>query len=545
MRFEAIPWIALGISLLATTSIWILILDLEKESEETEFIGIAQKITLEIEGSLNKHEEILMGFKGLFESSEEVTRKEFSEFYTIQEINARFPEILGVGYIQHIENETEKTELINEISEEVVEYSIFPEGSRTEYYPVVFLEPQNFRNKLALGYDVYSEEERKKAIDKSKVIEGIVITDKLTLVQETEENIQYGFLILLPIYHTQEELVESKEFRGFVYSVIRINDFVENVIETKIFEDIEIKIYDGVKNDENRVFSSQYVKANPSGNIFLYSDEIEFGENLWTVSYIGGIPDPGEIQDSRIIIPITGYTMSFLLFYTFVLLSKNIEMAKKTIKQERTSALGELAARFSHDVRNPLSNIRLALDLLKKKQKFESEESEEKIQIIEKNLDRISHQVEDVLDFVRIRPLEKTEESLKSLLNESLESLKIPKNIKISIKDNNITVFGDSNQLQIVFKNLITNSIQAIDKDEGEIKIKAKEESNQIIIEFIDSGPGFSRLKIKEVFEPLTTTKQTGTGLGLVTCKNIIENHNGVIEVTEKPTTFTIKMPKK
>ena len=107
MRFEAVPWIALGISLFVTTSMWILILDLEKESEETEFIGIAQKITLEIEGSLNKHEEILMGFKGLFESSEEVTRKEFSEFYTIQEINARFPEILGVGYIQHIENETE------------------------------------------------------------------------------------------------------------------------------------------------------------------------------------------------------------------------------------------------------------------------------------------------------------------------------------------------------------------------------------------------------------------------------------------------------
>jgi len=60
-----------------------------------------------------------------------------------------------------------------------------------------------------------------------------------------------------------------------------------------------------------------------------------------------------------------------------------------------------------------------------------------------------------------------------------------------------------------------------------------------------DSGPGFPESKISEIFEPLITTKQKGTGLGLVSCKNIIENHGGTITAKNNPTTFTIRLPKK
>ena len=200
------------------------------------------------------------------------------------------------------------------------------------------------------------------------------------------------------------------------------------------------------------------------------------------------------------------------------------------IKKERTSALGELASRFSHDIRNPLSNINMALNLIQKDNDLESNEKvREKFQIISKNLERISHQVDDVLDFIRIHPLEKKKCSLNSLILESIEEIKIPKNIKIDIPPEDVSIFGDPYQLQIVFKNILNNSTQAIGDQDGKITIRSREDSKNVFIEFEDSGPGFVGLNNNEIFELLTTTKQSGTGLGLVSCKQIVENHKGSI----------------
>ncbi|MFZ9006600.1 MAG: ATP-binding protein, partial [Nitrosopumilaceae archaeon] len=121
----------------------------------------------------------------------------------------------------------------------------------------------------------------------------------------------------------------------------------------------------------------------------------------------------------------------------------------------------------------------------------------------------------------------------------------IPKNIKIDSPQKDLSFFGDPFQLQIAFKNILSNSIQAIGAKTGKITIRSKEDSNHLFIEFEDSGPGFVGLKNNEIFELLKTTKQTGTGLGLVSCKQIIENHKGSISVRENPTTFIIKIPKK
>jgi len=121
----------------------------------------------------------------------------------------------------------------------------------------------------------------------------------------------------------------------------------------------------------------------------------------------------------------------------------------------------------------------------------------------------------------------------------------IPKNIKINLPNGDVSIYGESSSLLIVFKNLILNSIQAIGNQEGNITIRFDEEPKYIIIEVEDSGTGIDESKLSEIFEPLITTKQTGTGLGLVSCRNIIENHNGTITAKNNPTTFTIKLPKK
>jgi len=544
--YSSIPWAVLGASLVVTTVVWITFLDLDQQTYELEFFSIVEKNAQQIQDRLQTHEQVLAGFGGLFSASRLVESIEFTHFFEIQKIKERFPDTQGVGYIEYVYGETGKNELINRLTEEGLDFDIHPEGTRSEYYPVVFLEPQDFRNKRALGFDVYSEETRQQAIDQAIKTGKITLTKKIILVQETEKDIQNGFLMLLPVYEYVEEGGVPQKFQGFVYSVFRIYDFIDGTLDANLFENIQVKIYEDSIEDENLFFDSSHMTSINGEKEFSKLIVIDFGERQWFLDFQGSVPEANISQTEHIIVPIVGYAMSFLLFYTFILFSKNIRLTKNILKKEKIAVIGQLSSRFAHDIRNPLSNIRMAVELLQNNKKIGlNDYTKEKFQIISKNLDRISHQVDEVLDFIRTHPIEKTRGSLNSCLSESLETMNIPKNVKMDFPSNGIIAYADFFQIQIVFKNLINNALQSINKQEGRIAIRFFENPTDIIIEVEDTGSGFHGINPSDVFEPLTTTKLTGTGLGLVSCKQIIENHGGTITVKTNPTVFTISLPQK
>ncbi len=223
------------------------------------------------------------------------------------------------------------------------------------------------------------------------------------------------------------------------------------------------------------------------------------------------------------------------------------EASKELVKNERFSAIGELASRVSHDIRNPLSNILMSIELLKNsppETKLEDDGVVEKIELISKNIERISHQVNDVLGFVKNRKLNKVNFSLNKCVKDALETISKPQYIKIKIPQKNYNVNADPFQIQIIFNNLIINAIQAIGKNNGEIIIRFSENNSQTIMEVENSGPEIPEDVLPHIFDSLVTTKQVGTGLGLVSCKTIIENHGGDISVRNNPTTFVLSLPK-
>lgn len=224
-----------------------------------------------------------------------------------------------------------------------------------------------------------------------------------------------------------------------------------------------------------------------------------------------------------------------------------IEVENKTkmiVDSEKLSAIGELSARLAHDIKNPLTTIKSTVKLLKTLQgKTVDEYVMKRFDMMDDSVFRISHQVDGVLDYIKKTPLKLEPTSLINIIKTSILSLPVPKNISINLPNADITLKCDSIKLEVVFGNIILNSIQAIGDNPGQIYVRYVEKPDLVIIEVVDSGPGIPLENLDKIFDPLFTTKQRGTGLGLSSCKNIIEQHGGKLSVKNTPTTFTVIIP--
>jgi signal transduction histidine kinase len=231
-------------------------------------------------------------------------------------------------------------------------------------------------------------------------------------------------------------------------------------------------------------------------------------------------------------------------------MAKKLETSREQlIKSERLSSIGETSSRISHDLRNPLQILQNSLDLLEIKSKGNMDsESARYISMMRDQIESMTHQINEVLDFARIKPLKLEIIGITEILNKVTNSMTVPENIKIKLPKNNVKLFCDVEQIKIVFVNLFSNAIESIGDKEGEIIIKTNEDDEKTIIEFEDSGVGISPENLDRVFEPLFSTKKEGIGLGLISCNTIIEHHGGNIKAGNVPSggaSFTITLPKR
>ena len=138
------------------------------------------------------------------------------------------------------------------------------------------------------------------------------------------------------------------------------------------------------------------------------------------------------------------------------------EKTGEVLKAERLSAIEELSGRLAHDLRNPLSVMKMSIDLIKQTPqdtKISDSNVTKRIDLIEKSIDRISHQVDDVLGYVRHSPLNLTNVSLCQVIQNSLDKINIPKDVDIIISKKDVKINCDTLKLDAVFINLIVNSI--------------------------------------------------------------------------------------
>ncbi len=304
---------------------------------------------------------------------------------------------------------------------------------------------------------------------------------------------------------------------------------------TKIFKIVNEQTHKPIENPIARVLKEGIIVGIGNHSVLITKDEKEIP-----------IDDSGApIKDDK------GNITGVVLIFRDITERKRAEQVyreSQKIRQERLIMLGQLAGGVGHELRNPLGAIKNAAYFLKMALENPELEIKETIEILEKEVHNSETFINSLLGFARPKPPLFRKIEINDIIHDMLSNIEIPSSIRVvkEFNENLPTILGDPDQIIPVFRNIILNAIQAMDKG-GNLIIKTTTPSSErVSISITDSGIGIDKENMNKLFEPLFTTKAKGIGLGLAISKLLVENHGGNIKAqseVDKGSTFTIELP--
>ncbi len=230
-------------------------------------------------------------------------------------------------------------------------------------------------------------------------------------------------------------------------------------------------------------------------------------------------------------------------------LSEIRTLRRQIARNQRMATVGSLAAGVAHEIRNPLSSIKGFATYFR--ERYQSVPDDQKIaDIMIQEVDRLNRVVGQLLDFSRPLSLSRKPVHIRNLISDSLALVRQKaeeKNIAISmdVVPENITARIDPDQIRQVLLNLYLNALESMDSG-SRLSVSAKKDSNMLQIRIQDTGCGILPEHLSRIFDPYFTTRSSGAGLGLAIVHNIVEAHEGRIEVESRPgegTAITLHLP--
>ncbi|RSD29582.1 ATP-binding protein [Mesobacillus subterraneus] len=328
---------------------------------------------------------------------------------------------------------------------------------------------------------------------------------------------------------------------GFIFKFIKKdNRFIHTFIEGKLIEKVGL--------------CPEYI-IGKSLFEFLPADQAmrkeSFYEKAWNGEHVNYEGSFAEIQYLAILSPIRLNGETVEVIGTTIDITKEKTREKQVQQMEKLSVVGELAAGIAHEIRNPLTSLKGFAKIVK-----ESVTEPALVPYLDIMLDEMDRINEIVNEFMFIaKPNENVNfqyTNYTKLLRDCIHFMEpqaLLKGIEIQFSsDAEIILNCDRNQMKQVLINLLQNAIEATEYRGHCIGVRLDEVSNEtVMVTIADKGCGISEARFERLFEPFYSTKEKGTGLGLITCKRIIDLHQGHIDVKSKlgeGTTIRILLPR-
>ena len=220
------------------------------------------------------------------------------------------------------------------------------------------------------------------------------------------------------------------------------------------------------------------------------------------------------------------------------------------IQAERLATAGKMSASFAHEIRNPLSSMRMLTQMMMQKPEMSAEKHQQSLRYILEEIERIDTIVKGLMDFARPIALNLSQQPIAPVLEAVLalmEANLAHHQIQLVLDVSPVTpeVQFDSDKLKQAFMNIVLNAMEAMPQG-GALKVSTGIEDRSVCIKVKDTGIGIPEEDLAHIFEPFFTRKTKGTGLGLANVKRIFEEHRGRVEIEStlgEGTTVLMQLP--
>ena len=514
-----------------------------------------------ISARMIEYEQVLRGAVGLFQASSEVSRTEWKSYVENSKLQEFFPGIQGLG-IAEFASPSEKDRLIERVrGEGFPEFDISPDGQRAKYSAIIFLEPFDWRNQRAFGYDMYSNPIRREAMDRAIETGEATVSGKVVLVQETDQDKQNGFLMYLPVYDTNAPLDATSErvtaTRRMVYAVFRVNDLMHGILPSDV-PGVDFEIYDDDEVHENKLLydsNDQVHLTSSESPRFTQTRAITLQGRKWQI-YFESQPEFVSFGESLLspLVAIGGLLVDVLLFLMISSLGRQRQVAEG-IAQDMTRTLvttvddlkrsnrelDDFAYIVSHDLRSPLRNIgNLAA--------WAVEDAGEEIPVASQHhLERLTSQavqmnrlLDDLLEYSRVGRIEEkcSKVDCTELIRNIVEMLSKPADFQIVVPSDLPTFETVKIPLETCLRNLISNAINHHDRVDGKVWVSVSEKNEFFQFVVADDGPGIDERYQERIFKIFQTLQaksdSSGSGVGLAIVKKAAESYGGSITLSSQ-----------
>ena len=565
--------------------------ELNREEGRLLFERRADRLVAEIQRRVSLPVYGLMGARGLYRASKDVTRKEYTAYVDSRNLNIEFPGAIGFGVIERVKRNDLEDFVARERADDAPEVSVKPPGDSEDLYVIKTIEPQE-TNAAAWGFDIGSEARRREAVETAIRTGEATMTARIDLVQD-DLNLS-GFLFLLPVYKdgtspkTPEERMAMLEVVVYApiiieHAFVGIARYTEDLLQFDVYDsqpggggealfDFDDHLYD---------VTGLHVEAAGRGGLYRTVKEVTVGGRIWTLDVVSTARFDGTIdQIAPAVIGGGGMLLSIMLAAVVWAMGSSrmraLRLARSMTRDladakfradAANQAKSEFLANMSHEIRTPLTAILGYAALLREEEAggVRTPRHEEALDTIHSAGEHLLQVINDILDLTKIEAgklnIESVEISLVHLLTD-IEGLMRQRAAvgHIAMKTTFLSpvperILSDPTRLRQILVNLIGNAVKFTTEGEINIRIAQLEKYGRALlrVEIEDTGVGMDEAQAALLFEPFTqadnsvTRKHGGTGLGLAISRRLAQKMGGDVRLEKTApgvgSTFVAEVP--
>ncbi len=549
------------------------------------FARRSERVVETLQFRMRAHVDVLRELRAFFVGGRSPGRTTFEEVVQSLELSRRFPGMQAVAFAEQVGKDQLAAFEEKERADGLPGFKVWPPPAAAgELVVVTMIEPRDERNRRVLGFDLLTEPVRRETLERARDRGRSALSNPLRLVQENGVDEQAGFLLCLAVYR-KRALLDSVEQRraaitGYVCDVLRSHDlFARTLGDPTVRGQIGVRVFDGASDAGVELFSSgdpqrSYLR-HPRPPLHSLST-VEVGGHVWTVA-LDELAQPGiDPAYQALVVLLAGSAISLLLLRNVRSAARNERTQQELLEAEQSARLEALRAVrsredvlkvVSHDLRNPLSAIQLAAQVVGKVLENQGVPAEVRgsgqraVASVLRSGQRMRLLLADLLDLARIDSgglnVEPGDWDPAELAREAIE-LQQPiaqqraQSLTLEAPDGLPLVRCDRSRVLQIFANLIGNAIKFTPSG-GAIVVALQQGTLDLrpAVEFAvrDTGKGISVDQLPHVFErywQAESTSQQGIGLGLFIVRSLVEAQGGriVAERNQGPgATFRFLLP--